>query len=218
MPRTGVRIGMHADARPAGRVGIPAAAAGVSGTGLASREATPTGDAILSAAKSKTPADAKAAKPAKSGKAFLLIAVIAVVAVAAAGGAGWYFAQKKTPGHAAAEPAAAKIPAPAQYFPLDPAFVVNLNGATGGPQYLQVEIQLMTRDAVALSDLERHAPAIRARLLMLLAQQDAQGIADRAGKEHARGRGGHHRSLGKFWHISWRSRIGRRNPFPKALA
>ena len=41
----------------------------------------------------------------------------------------------------------------------------------------------MTRDAVALSDLERHAPAIRARLLMLLAQQDAQGIADRAGKE-----------------------------------
>ena len=61
--------------------------------------------------------------------------------------------------------------------------MVNLNGADGGPQYLQVEIQLMTRDPVALSDLERHAPAIRARLLMLLAQQDAQGIADRAGKE-----------------------------------
>ena len=80
MPRTCVRFGMHADARPAGRVGIPAAAAGVSGTGLASREATPTGDALLSAAKSKTPADAKAAKPAKSGKAFLLIAIIAVVA------------------------------------------------------------------------------------------------------------------------------------------
>ena len=34
-----------------------------------------------------------------------------------------------------------------------------------------------------MSELERHAPAIRARLLMLLAQQDAQGIADRAGKE-----------------------------------
>ena len=85
--------------------------------------------------------------------------------------------------HAAAEAAKPKLPAPAQYLALEPPFVVNLNGATGGPQYLQVEIQLMTRDAVALSDLERHAPAIRARLLMLLAQQDAQGIADRAGKE-----------------------------------
>ncbi len=186
MPRTCVRIGMHADARPAGRVGIPAAAAGVSGTGLASREATPTGDALLSAAKSKTPADAKAAKPAKSGKAFLLIAVIAVVAVAAAGGAGWYFAQKKTPGHAAAEPAAAKIPAPAQYFPLDPAFVVNLNNASSGAQFLQVEIQLMTRDPAALEILKQQAPGIRAKLLMQLSQVNADSLTTLEGKEALR--------------------------------
>lgn len=186
MPRTCVRIGMHADARPAGRVGIPAAAAGVSGTGLASREATPTGDALLSAAKSKTPADAKAAKPAKSGKAFLLIAVIAVVAVAAAGGAGWYFAQKKTPGHAAAEPAAAKIPAPAQYFPLDPAFVVNLNNASSGAQFLQVEIQLMTRDPAALEVLKQQAPGIRAKLLMQLSQVNADSLTTLEGKEALR--------------------------------
>ncbi len=186
MPRTCVRIGMHADARPAGRVGIPAAAAGLSGTGLASREATPTGDALLSAAKSKTPADAKAAKPAKSGKAFLLIAVIAVVAVAAAGGAGWYFAQKKTPGHAAAEPAAAKIPAPAQYFPLDPAFVVNLNNASSGAQFLQVEIQLMTRDPAALEVLKQQAPGIRAKLLMQLSQVNADSLTTLEGKEALR--------------------------------
>lgn len=184
MPRTCVRIGTHADARPAGRVGIPAAAAGVSGTGLASREATPTGDALLSAAKSKTPADAKAAKPAKSGKAFLLIAVIA--AVAAAGGAGWYFAQKKTPGHAAAEPAAAKIPAPAQYFPLDPAFVVNLNNASSGAQFLQVEIQLMTRDPAALEILKQQAPGIRAKLLMQLSQVNADSLTTLEGKEALR--------------------------------
>lgn len=186
MPRTCVRIDMHADARPAGRVGIPAAAAGLSGTGLASREATPTGDALLSAAKSKTPADAKAAKPAKSGKAFLLIAVIAVVAVAAAGGAGWYFAQKKTPGHAAAEPAAAKIPAPAQYFPLDPAFVVNLNNASSGAQFLQVEIQLMTRDPAALEILKQQAPGIRAKLLMQLSQVNADSLTTLEGKEALR--------------------------------
>ncbi len=185
MPRTCVRFGMHADARPAGRVGIPAAAAGVSGTGLASREATPTGDALLSAAKSKTPADAKAAKPAKSGKAFLLIAVIAVVAVAAAGGAGWYFAQKKTGDHAA-ESATPRIPAPAQYFPLDPAFVVNLNNASSGAQFLQVEIQLMTRDPAALETLKQQAPGIRAKLLMQLSQVDADSLATVEGKETLR--------------------------------
>ncbi len=140
----------------------------------------------MSAAKSKTPADAKAAKPAKSGKAFLLIAVIAVVAVAAAGGAGWYFAQKKTPGHAAAEPAAAKIPAPAQYFPLDPAFVVNLNNASSGAQFLQVEIQLMTRDPAALEILKQQAPGIRAKLLMQLSQVNADSLTTLEGKEALR--------------------------------
>jgi len=66
---------------------------------------------------------------------------------------------------------------------LEPPFVVNLAASEDGPHYLQVEIQLVTRDTNALANLERHAPAIRARLLMLLAQQSAADIADRAGKE-----------------------------------
>jgi flagellar FliL protein len=134
---------------------------------------------------SRSPAQKSAAPAAKGGsKLPLIISAVAVLAAAGAGG-GWYWSSSKAAAaeHAAAEAAKPKLPAPAQYLALEPPFVVNLNGATGGPQYLQVEIQLMTRDAVALSDLERHAPAIRARLLMLLAQQDAQGIADRAGKE-----------------------------------
>ena len=114
---------------------------------------------------SRSPAQKSAAPAAKGGsKLPLIISAVAVLAAAGAGG-GWYWSSSKAAAaeHAAAEAAKPKLPAPAQY--------------------LQVEIQLMTRDAVALSDLERHAPAIRARLLMLLAQQDAQGIADRAGKE-----------------------------------
>lgn len=178
--------GIQTGARSAAGVGIPSEADAVSGTCLASMDATPIGDALLSAAKSKTPADAKAAKPAKSGKAFLLIAVIAVVAVAAAGGAGWYFAQKKTDGHAAAKSAAPKIPAPAQYFPLDPAFVVNLNNASSGAQFLQVEIQLMTRDPAALEILKQQAPGIRAKLLMQLSQVNADSLTTLEGKEALR--------------------------------
>lgn len=122
-----------------------------------------------------------AAKPRRSMLATVLIAVIAA---GGAGGAVWYFTQ----GHADAAPAKAKAaatatPAPAQYFALDPAFVVNLSGRLDGPRYLQVEVQLMTRDPEALPALQTHAPAIRARLLMLFSQVEPEQIADRAGKE-----------------------------------
>jgi len=71
----------------------------------------------------------------------------------------------------------------AQYFALDPAFVVNLSGSIDGPRYLQVEVQLMTRDPAALEAIKTHAPAIRARLLMLFSQVTADQIADIAGKQ-----------------------------------
>lgn len=134
---------------------------------------------------SRPPAQKGAAPAAKAGsKLPLIISVVAVLAAAGAGG-GWYWSSRQAAAaeHAAAEASKPKLPDPAQYLALEPPFVVNLNGATSGAQYLQVEIQLMTRDPVALAELERHAPAIRARLLMLLAQQDARGIADRSGKE-----------------------------------
>ncbi|MGE8226707.1 MAG: flagellar basal body-associated FliL family protein, partial [Stenotrophomonas sp.] len=60
---------------------------------------------------------------------------------------------------------------------------VNLSGPVDGPRYLQVEVQLMTRDPLALAALQTHAPAIRAKLLMLFSQVEPTQIADRAGKE-----------------------------------
>ena len=125
-----------------------------------------------------------AASSRDGGKLPMIITLVAILVAAGAGG-GWYWSSKRALAaeQAAAEAARPKLPAPAQYLALEPPFVVNLNGGLDGPQYLQVEIQLMTRDAAALADLQRHAPAIRARLLMLLAQQDAGSIADRAGKE-----------------------------------
>ena len=133
---------------------------------------------------SRSPAPKGAAPASKGSKLPLIISAVAVLAAAGAGG-GWYWSSRQVAAaeHAAAEASKPRLPAQAQYLALEPPFVVNLNGTTGSAQYLQVEIQLMTRDPVALADLERHAPAIRARLLMLLAQQDAQGIADRSGKE-----------------------------------
>ncbi|HVJ36627.1 MAG TPA: flagellar basal body-associated FliL family protein [Stenotrophomonas sp.] len=125
------------------------------------------------------------AKDKKSGSPMVKIAAVAVVAAAAAGGGAWYFANhgkadKEETKHAAAAKA---VPAPAQYFAMEPPFVVNMNGPLDGPRYLQVEVQLMTRDPIALKSIEDNAPAIRARLLMLFSQVLPAEIADRAGKE-----------------------------------
>ena len=125
------------------------------------------------------PTKEAASKPKRS---LLVPALIAVFAAAAAGGGVWYFTQGKAQAEASKE-AKPKTPAPAQYFALDPAFVVNLSGPIDGPRYLQVEVQLMTRDPLALAALQTHAPAIRAKLLMLFSQVEPTQIADRAGKE-----------------------------------
>ena len=61
--------------------------------------------------------------------------------------------------------------------------MVNLSGPIDGPRYLQVEVQLMTRDPVALEKIRANLPAIRARLLMFFAQTDPSLIGDRAGME-----------------------------------
>ncbi|MCH6485406.1 flagellar basal body-associated FliL family protein [Pseudoxanthomonas sp. LH2527] len=133
---------------------------------------------------SKSKAD-KGDKP-KGGKSLLTIGLVAVIAAGAAGAGAWYFATQGTKQESADAPKAKKpgeVPAPAQYFALEPPFVVNLVGETGGARYLQVEVQLMTRDPEAMAAIQLHAPAIRARLLMLFAQQDAASLMSREGKE-----------------------------------
>lgn len=130
--------------------------------------------------KKSPPADSK--EKASKPRSPLLMAIVAgLLAAGAAGGGVWYFAGQKT--DAAPKVQAPTPPAPAQYFALEPAFVVNLTGNVDGPRYLQVEVQLMTRDPIALQTLQTHAPAIRAKLLMLFSQVEPTQIADRAGKE-----------------------------------
>lgn len=139
---------------------------------------------MAAAADKNKKADAKDKKPSSP---LPMIIGAAVVAAAAAGGGAWYFASHGQAEHAEAKakaaPATGTIPAPAQYFAMEPPFVVNMNGPVDGPRYLQVEVQLMTRDPVALKNIEANAPAIRARLLMLFSQVQPEEIADRPGKE-----------------------------------
>lgn len=103
--------------------------------------------------------------------------LVALTAIAGTGGAvAWYLSGAKAG-------SASVLPAPAQYLALPPPFIVNLEGTGAGPRYLQVEVQLVTRDPAAVAILQHHAPGVRARLLMLFAQQTYEGLSTREGKE-----------------------------------
>ena len=122
-------------------------------------------------------------KPAKAKKKFGRKSLILIVVVLlGAGGGGWFWWQSRNAADHAAQAAQAKVRAPAQYYALEPAFVVNLADADA-VRYLQADLQLMTRDADTLAALELHAPAIRNRLLLLFGQQSAAQLAQRSGKE-----------------------------------
>ena len=69
------------------------------------------------------------------------------------------------------------------YYPLKPSFVSNL---IGGPKYIRCDIQLMTEQASQLPLIELHSPALRHRILMLLAGQDGKQLQTREGKEGLR--------------------------------
>ena len=106
----------------------------------------------------------------------LLVGLLVLVLLAGLGAGGWFlFAGQKVPADA--------LPPPAAYVSLPPAFVVNIDDDRNGPRYLQVEVDLVTRDPAAVEILKHHAPALRARLLMLFAQQTFEGLASREGKE-----------------------------------
>ncbi len=130
-----------------------------------------------------------AAQPvAKKGRGMLWVVLFAVLlSVAAAGGVSWFLLHKAVPaaaeGEAGHEDAKPEVPkSPANYFSLDPAFVVNLEDARS-QRFLQVQVQVMTRDADLMKDIEHHAPRLRSALLLLLGQQRAAELATREGKE-----------------------------------
>ena len=131
-------------------------------------------------ADSSTKPNRKAASPGKSRGKWLWI-VVSVVVLGSGGGGFWWWQGQQAAAHAAV-----KAPRPqraqAQYYALEPAFVVNLVDAEA-VRYLQADVQLVTRDADTRLAVETHAPAIRNRLLLLFGQQSSAQLAQRSGKE-----------------------------------
>lgn len=137
-----------------------------------------------------TTTDVAAAPKARSS--FLIIIISVLLAAGIAGGGVYFFTAGKS--EAAAVPAnksdakkgADKKPkAPAAYVKLDPPFVANFE-ARGQMRFLQVSVEVMTRDPATAELLKLHDPMIRNDLLMLFGNQQYESISTREGKDQLR--------------------------------
>lgn len=131
-----------------------------------------------------------AASPKKSASPLPAILIAVVLSTGASAGISFMLTRHELAARDAAKQAeaeggegaaAAAKKEPPNYVPLDPAFVVNLE--SDDTRFLQVQVQLMTRDAHAVDLIKLHEPRIRNTLLLLFSQQQQQDIATRAGKE-----------------------------------
>jgi flagellar FliL protein len=145
---------------------------------------------------------ADSAPPPKSRKKLLLVVGAAVVLLAGAGTGAWMFLGKK-PDEQTAEAGKdgktskdkdkdkkgkkeeAKPKLPAQFVELDPPFVVNFEPGASA-RFLQVAVQLMTRDPHMVEFLKSNAPIIRNDLLLLFGNRHVEEVATNEGKEALR--------------------------------
>lgn len=120
----------------------------------------------------------------------LLLMVLIVSLVMSAGvGAGVYFLLKSDDNTQAVEDesgekAAEKPKGPPIYHEIQDPFIVNL--AEQPARFLQVSVQLMTRDDDVIEAVEQHMPVIRNNLLILFSTQTLEEISTREGKEALR--------------------------------
>jgi flagellar FliL protein len=129
-------------------------------------------------------ADAEAA-PTNSKK-WLIIGVAACLVLAGGGAAAWFLIDQGNAHGKKHQTAKAKEPlAPPLYVALDPPFVVNFDGEQV-VRFLQITVQVMTRDPATVEVLKANDPVVRNDLLLLFANQKYDVVATRPGKEKLR--------------------------------
>jgi flagellar FliL protein len=132
----------------------------------------------------EVPVLAPAEEAPKSKPKWLIIVIAAVVVLALGGGGAWFLLPH---GNAhAKEHGAEKEPlGPPQYVALDPPFVVNFD-ADQAVRFLQITVQVMSRDPATLEQLKANDPVVRNDLLLLFGSQKYEVVSTRAGKEQLR--------------------------------
>lgn len=131
---------------------------------------------------SNAPADAAEKGEAKGGSKKKLM-VIGAAALAVVGGGAAFFLTRG--GEAKEAEHKAEVKLPAQYVAMDPPFVVNFDAGSAA-KFLQVTVQMMTRDHETAEFIKSHDPVIRNDLLLMFGAQKVEEVGTREGKEKLR--------------------------------
>ncbi len=132
------------------------------------------------------PGQEGAGAPKKKGKLGLLLMIAGVVVLGGGGAAAYLLlGGHKDPKAVAAAKAKEAEKLPALYVALDPPFVVNFE-AEQLVRFLQVTVQVMSRDPATVELIKTNDPVVRNDLLLLLGNQSYTTISSREGKEKLR--------------------------------
>jgi flagellar FliL protein len=133
------------------------------------------------------PEEETAAAPKRSGLKIALIIIIPLLLISSTV-AGLYVGGVFGGGAGADEEHGEEekdVLAPAMYIPLDPAFVVNF-AESNRARFLQVTVEVMTRNPQVEEHIRTHMPVIRNNLVLLLSSQTYEGVSTLEGKEALR--------------------------------
>ena len=127
---------------------------------------------------------AAAAAPAGGNKKLIIIAA-AVVLLAAIGG-GVAVVLKGGDKKVDAEHAEEAVVHEAVYIDIKPEFVINFSDRAGHSKYLKCELSVATKEPEIEKAVEKHMPAIRNALVLLLSRQVYEDLMPNEGKEKLR--------------------------------
>ena len=130
--------------------------------------------------------DEKPVEKTGAGKKKLIIIVVAVLAIAGIAGGAAVALTGGDDAAAAAQAAAEAAPPEAVYITLAPDFVINFRDKSNRPKFMKAELSVATKDPVAEKAIERHMPAIRNSLVLLLSRQVYDDLVPNEGKEKLR--------------------------------
>lgn len=137
----------------------------------------------------------QAQAPKKKSSMVMIIVILLSLLVLGGGGAGAYFYFGKThsdksgsdaaEGDSAENKEAKRPKGPPVYYAFDPAFIVNFQDSSA-VRFLQVTVEVMSYDPLAIEALKTHMPVVRNGLVFLLSNQSPENIMSREGKEKIR--------------------------------
>lgn len=140
-------------------------------------------------AEKEKPAEDEGEKKPAGGKKKMIIIIAAAVLLLGGGTAGTLYFMGMLGGGAKHEEAAAKHEEPKKteplYFAFEQPFTVNFETETG-LRFLQVGVELMSFDPLAIEAVKTHMPVIKNNIIMMFSNQSFETLVSREGKDQLR--------------------------------